>query len=653
MQKPNFTVTTIIVICLLVIVNVVAFNWTSRFFLSRSGVRLLEYGQRIPELKGHTYSGNQVFVDANRPALIMYLTSAGIKGQSIALLKFFETLRQRDQNLFQTTLITSGLLPEVQELLQDDLIRYPIIKDSEGQLAKRLGLDSEESGTFFFDKSGLCRFATRQQINPNDVRQLLTAFDLGEHASSLLMNQSLLSKGKPLPTLSLVDARSLQQVTTNQVSSTSDQTWIFFVADCFACGPPNPSHYLKQFKSWRELARNVVAEPVIIFDSAFLRNDVRVALERLAIKSPAYVANEDLSPFSQFLLSRGRPTRQPLIIRTDSSRSVVSVSLIGATDRADSETTGSKDEHSTYGRIFQNLALDPYDVDSHNGLYYVTDRTRNCIVVINERFEIQRTISGIGSAPGRLFRPGYIDVSKDGLIYVQDGGNERIQSFAADGSYLGGFGTKPYMGMAAGLNGEIYLGQPENGALVSVYSRDGKHLRSIGKLKTYSELMGQEFQDLDEQYNQAANRVRLFVDHEGSVLVSFMLAPLLQKYSPDGKLIFESRLQGPEIEALRKTPGLLTMSMDGFAATVLTLEAVALPTGEINVVLTDGSIYVVDKNGQGQRVFHSQAGQAFTPEMTGISPTGALLVIGLNPRNCYSVSTSQNQKQLQMTKGEV
>jgi hypothetical protein len=119
-----------------------------------------------------------------------------------------------------------------------------------------------------------------------------------------------------------------------------------------------------------------------------------------------------------------------------------------------------------------------------------------------------------------------------------------------------------------------------------------------------------------------------------------MLTPLIQRYSPDGKLVFESRLEGPEIDGLRQAPGLLTMSMDGFAETILALEAVVLPSGEINVVLTDGSIYVADRNGRRQRVIHPRADNRFTPEMTGITPAGALLVIGLNPRNCYSVAAS-------------
>ena len=49
------------------------------------------------------------------------------------------------------------------------------------------------------------------------------------------------------------------------------------------------------------------------------------------------------------------------------------------------------------------------------------------------------------------------------------------------------------------------------------------------------------------------------------------------------------------------------MSMDGFAETIFALEAIALPSGEIDVVLTNGSIYVVDQNGRRQRVIHPQA----------------------------------------------
>ena len=120
MRKTHSSVATVIVVSLLLIVNVIAFNWTSEFFRSRYGVVLLRYGEQMPKLEGHGYFGDQILsVSGTKPTLVLYLTGAGIKGQSIALLKFCESLSQQNQSAIQTTLITSGLLPEIQQLLQD------------------------------------------------------------------------------------------------------------------------------------------------------------------------------------------------------------------------------------------------------------------------------------------------------------------------------------------------------------------------------------------------------------------------------------------------------------------------------------------------------------------------------------------------------
>jgi hypothetical protein len=344
MRKTHSPVATVLLISLLLVVNLVAFNWTSEFFRSRFGVVLLQHGERMPELEGRGYSGYQTLsVSATKPTLVLYLTAAGIKGQSIALLKFGESLSKQNPNLFQTTLITSGLLPEIQQLLQDHLVSYPIINDAGGQLAQRLGLEPGESGTFFFDKNGLCRFATRQQANPSDLRQLLAAFGVGPLAGTDSADQFPLSKGKPLPSFSLLDVRSLQPGTTEQLSRTDDQVWIFFLADCFACGAPNPSPYLKQFKYWRQATKDLVTEPSIVFDSAFLRHDVTAELEQFSINSPAYISNEGLGALSRFLRAKGRRTDQALIVRTDRSRTVTDISLIeppGASSsrRLDDET---------------------------------------------------------------------------------------------------------------------------------------------------------------------------------------------------------------------------------------------------------------------------------------------------------------------------
>jgi hypothetical protein len=618
MRNTHSSIIKVIAAGFLIAINLIAFNWTSKFFRKQSGATFLRYGDRIPKLEG-------LRVEQSKANLVIYLSQPDLKGQSISLLKFCETLRREDK--VETTLITSGSIPEVVQLLEDKLIGYTVVNDTDEHIARRLGLNSGESGTFYFDNLGICRFSSRQQPGPEDLEKLLDS----EHV------EVEFGRGKALPLWSVVDAQTLRRVRTAELSPKTEQVWVFFLADCFSCGPPNPDVYLKAFTDWRRLAKNTDMTPIVVFDSAFLRRQVVTAWERFGLKSPVYVAEEDLRSLSRFALSRGLQATQPLIVRTDPSGVVTNISVIRKPEYSQSPAQG---KNPAYLRTLQDLGLDVYDVDSHNGLYYVSERRRHSVIVLNERFEIQREIGGIGSAPGRLFRPGAIDVSEDGIIYVQDGGNERIQSFSIDGTYLKAFSTERYMGFAAGTGGEIYLGQPEKGALISVYSSEGKLLRSFGKLKVYSDLHGDEFKDQNEQFSSGVNRVRLTVDKDGNILASFMSIPLIQKYTRNGQLIFEQRLEGPEIDALTQSPGgRLTMSMDGFAEEVIALEALPRPNGEIGVVLTDGSIYVADQNGKRLRVLHPHVESNFTPEMTGFTPAGELIVISLSPRNCYRLST--------------
>ncbi len=643
MRKSHSTTATVIAIGFFIAINLIALNWTSKFFRERLGTAFLRYEDHMPKLEGRGYfGGNRVRVEQSKANLIIYLSQGGLKGQSISLLKFCETLRKGGEVQFQTTLITSGRLPEVVQLLEDKLIGYNVVNDEDEEIARRLGLKPGESGTFYFDNLGNCRFSSRQQPDPEDLEKLIDSQGIRVSGSV----EVEFGRGKMLPSWSVVEAQTLRRVKTAELSAKSEQAWVFFLADCFSCGPPNPDVYLKDFTDWQKIAKNLNTAPIVVFDSAFLRRQVATAWERFGLTSPVYVSEEQLRPLSNFALSRGLQATQPLIVRTAPAGPVTNVSVlrkagVSQSPPAAAETAkSSSSEDPTYLRTFQDLGLDVYDVDSHNGLYYVSERRRHSVVVLNERFEIQREIGGIGSAPGRLFRPGAIDVSEDGIIYVQDGGNERIQSFSLDGTSLAAFGTEPYMGFAAGTEGEIYLGQPEKGALISVYSREGKLLRSFGKLKLYSDLHGEEFKDQNEQFSKGINRVRLSVDKDGNILVSFMLIPLIQKYTRKGQLIFEQRLEGPEIDTLTQSSGgRLTMSMDGFAEEVIALEAVPCPNGEIAVVLTDRSIYFADKNGKRLRVLHPYAETTFTPEMAGITPTGDLMLVALSPRNCYRLAT--------------
>lgn len=123
-----------------------------------------------------------------------------------------------------------------------------------------------------------------------------------------------------------------------------------------------------------------------------------------------------------------------------------------------------------------------------DGLIYVADTWNHRVVVMNSGGDVVREFGTFGDTadssdaspdPGLFFGPRAIAVTGD-EIFVVDTGNERVQVFSPDGTFLrawGGNGNGPAqfvepVGIVVGPDGRVYVADSGNGR-ISVFQRDG------------------------------------------------------------------------------------------------------------------------------------------------------------------------------------
>lgn len=640
-------ITLVIAIALLAI-NVVAIRWSSQFFTAKQARSLVRYENRITDLKGRSLTGKgTIAFGSNSPAsLVLYFSLGQPPGFSTELVKYAETLSQRHKKdgLVITAIVQHDII-DLRTLIDHSLLTYDVIIDEDRKIQDRLGLGATESGVFLFDKDGACRFSTRRPVTADDLRQLVAAeFLKTDPLRQPPESDKILKRGESLAAFALLDARSLSPTSVEKISAAAGAPthYIFFTADCSVCSLPQ---YLEQFKEFQKT--QLKGDAVLIFDFNFGRADVLDQLDTKTISTPAYIAKEQLPDLEYSDEGQRLQQKSVAVIQTDTARIVSEIYPLQSRRAGQKTAAVAKQEaRPAYEEMFGNIPFTAYDVAAYQGKYFLTDFEGNRVLVVKGDMALEREFGRIGSGPGRLFHPGYLDVGRDGTIFVEDGGNERIVKFDQSGNYLGELRLAAYQGMALGQRNEIFVGQPENGHLVTVYSGNGKQLRSFGQLKKFSDVYGETAREKDEAFKIAFNRVRLSTDADGNVYVSFMLTPLIQKYSADGKLLLERRLEAPEIdrlfEAIHKRKHIATHS-DGADARIIALDPVVDPAnGNILVPLVDGMIYVADREGNKisllQPTWIRRGDGTFYPFVAGLGAKGELLVTPFPPARWYRLA---------------
>lgn len=654
MPRTSRRVYAAVIVVVLLAVNIVAIRWSAEFFRAPQSGGLLKYGAELPKLKGQSLMGQKtVELAPNRNNLILYFSTTTAPSFSIELIKYGEILsEQYGEKGLKVTTILPGDVPELRTLIEHSLLNYDLIVDENRQLGEKLGLANGENGVFLFNDRGRCRFSTRSRMSAGDLRQLIAVEFLSvDPFGQTAVAEQAIQQGKQLGSWSVVNVRSWERTSLEKIRSGAPRLFVFFTAECSVCSLPGYLEQFGKFEQERQREGSVDKMPVLVFDFNFSANDVLEQLNVHHINSPAYIANEQLPAVEEIVQGETLNRETVVAVETDLQGRVLNISALksliaGLRHEGVAATKPQVSQAATgatYEEVFNHIPLGAYDVAAYQGKYILTDVKGNRIFVIRDDMQVEREFGKIGSGPDRLFHPGSLDVAGDGTIYVQDGGNERIVKFTAAGHYLGELPLANYEGLAVGPGNELYLGQPEAGHLITVYSSLGKKLRSFGQLKKFSEIYGPAFAEKDLPYKLAFNRVRLSTDRDGNLYVSFMLTPLLQKYSPAGDLLFESRLEAPEIDqltaAIQKTK-YITWGGDGVDARIIALDPVIDPTtGNILVPLVDGSIYLAGRDGKKLMLLRPQSRQrtneTFYPFVAGLGAKGELLVAPFPPKRWY------------------
>jgi len=278
---------------------------------------------------------------------------------------------------------------------------------------------------------------------------------------------------------------------------------------------------------------------------------------------------------------------------------------------------------------------------SSSGQYFVFDRRSQIVYGVDARGESTWEIVHIGNEPGRILNPFAFAVAANGTFAVADAPNnqERIQIFTPAGFRTGGFtlpGKPRARVMLDGvvLNGigslqytgtSIFLSQPDTGSLVTEYTTTGALVRSFGELRR----TGHE----DDRALHAALNIGLpLVDPSGGFFFVFQTGePVFRKYDARGRLVFERRIQGREIDDfVNRLPAFwprrdATGGEIPFLAPTIRAAAVDA-SGRLWTSFTEPVTYVFDAEGDKIRAVQFRGAGAISPNHMSFDENGRMLV---------------------------
>jgi len=172
------------------------------------------------------------------------------------------------------------------------------------------------------------------------------------------------------------------------------------------------------------------------------------------------------------------------------------------------------------------------------GNIYVSDKTKCSINKFNTNGEFLQQIGEKGRKKGYFLSP--LNILASEVLVVQDVGKKSLEYMDLHGNYIKSQKISGFTDIVSDGNNRLYVAphvQDKKSSLIKVYSSDGKMLDSFGQPLSFHHSM------------QTLNSRTLALNSKGELYVAFTYFPLVRKYSSDGELLAEFRIENLITEA--------------------------------------------------------------------------------------------------------
>lgn len=181
-----------------------------------------------------------------------------------------------------------------------------------------------------------------------------------------------------------------------------------------------------------------------------------------------------------------------------------------------------------------------------DGNVYVLDSGNHRIQKFDREGNFLASLGRHGQGPGEFQYPQSIDISAGGNIYVADSGNQKIHILKPDGTFDKDIRISDEApGIIRIRNGKLIQGKGASmfSIQMGMMNQDEELPKLIRVLDTAAEVQnefGEQKDFKDFLVNRMGNRYHFFVDKEGYVYLAFDYQNRIEKYTPEGKILWRS-----------------------------------------------------------------------------------------------------------------